>query len=738
MQRFLAVLLAAVVGMPAGTAAAAGPRVHVLIGQNAPPLERFAADELAAQLTQLFGAEVNIGDSPPRRASGGILLGSPATNLAVKAAVGDAWPDLSDQGHVLRSVGTGNGQSLVVGGGSPVATLWAVYELGHRFGIRYLTTGDVYPADPPQYSLAGFDVVLEPALRHRAWQTIDRFAFGPESWGLEEQRRVLRQLAKLKFNRVVLSMYAWQPFVDFECRGVRKQSADLWYGGVFPVGGDTAGRAAFHGAAVFDNPDFAGKDAYEERQAAAVALARGVIDTAHELGMTAAISFEPLAFAEEFARVLPDAERVEQWDGRTIGPGAKQSLDDAALRELASAQLRAYADTYPAADAFYLSLGEAPGWRQQYEQAWRKLAGSSPPVTLDELFRRAREREDIVPVDQRERVLRGNFKALAFLRDLLADEALLAGAGGRQREVRISSVDPALYGVLDRLLPPGAAAEYVVADTARRVAAQDELLAEVPASSVPSSLALPLADYHLGLLPQLSTRHAHTLLGRLRESGWEGYCVRCWLPGDLNAELHYLARAAFDPALAPDAAYDDFITPICGAGLAERVLQGYAMIEQATDLIDEHDPNFGFPLRPLAAPPSDPEFEIEPPPAWWGQVRDLYLNAMNEMYRGITRARGGARPVLLYHAKRLEFAFEYLNCIEAVRLAEQARASGNADEQLARLEAAVESMYNALAALGEVARDNSDRGTIAVLNAYGYRPLQAELARADEAAAGEE
>jgi len=30
-------------------------------------------------------------------------------------------------------------------------------------------------------------------------------------------------------------------------------------------------------------------------------------------------------------------------------------------------------------------------------------------------------------------------------------------------------------------------------------------------------------------------------------------------------------------------------------------------------------------------------------------------------------------------------------------------------------------MYNALSALGEVARDNSDRGMIAVLNEYGYR-----------------
>ena len=35
---------------------------------------------------------------------------------------------------------------IVIGGGSPVATLWAVYELVERWGVRYLIDRDVYPA----------------------------------------------------------------------------------------------------------------------------------------------------------------------------------------------------------------------------------------------------------------------------------------------------------------------------------------------------------------------------------------------------------------------------------------------------------------------------------------------------------------------------------------------------------------------------------------------------------------
>ena len=81
----------------------------------------------------------------------------------------------------------------------------------------------------------------------------------------------------------------------------------------------------------------------------------------------------------------------------------------------------------------------------------------------------------------------------------------------------------------------------------------------------------------------------------------------------------------------------------------------------------------------------------------------------------------------LYLARRFEFGGEYLNCIEAVRKAGIAKAKGDRETQAAELENAVESLYSALSALAAVARSNCDRGVIAVLNEYGYRPLKKEL-----------
>lgn len=56
------------------------------------------------------------------------------------------------------------------------------------------------------------------------------------------------RLAKLKFNRLLISVADWQPFVHFEAEGVKKETGVLWRGLKFPVSGDTAGRTAFRGA----------------------------------------------------------------------------------------------------------------------------------------------------------------------------------------------------------------------------------------------------------------------------------------------------------------------------------------------------------------------------------------------------------------------------------------------------------------------------------------------------------
>ena len=532
-MRVLFILTACCGLLPFATYADA-PAVAVVLGPEAPELERFAADELSTQFQQLFDAEVSIVESQPADAKNVILIGSPATNPAIGA---DHWPsELSDQGHLIKSVpeSAGAPEQLIVGGGSPVATLWAVYELGHHFGMRYLLHGDFAPIDKPEFSLSKLDIALEPNLKIRAWRTIDAGAASQESWGLADHEKLIGQLAKLKFTHVTMVIHPWQPFYDVEGGGSPKIEGTLWLGREFPVDGDTAGRSVFDGAELFQNPDFSDTTSDAERVVAGGKLTTGIMESAGRFGMSAS-----------FATV-----ETEESTGLVI-----------------------------------ISLAQPNG----------------------------------------------------------------------------------------------------------------------------------------GLLPQFSTSKLPEVLSDIRDGeSQKGFAVKCWIPGNLNADVYYLSRAAFDAELTPAQTLDSLVAPICGEGVAERLATGFEAIEKVSALIAENDPEFASP---------DPKmfmehFETgEPTPEWWAEANKLYGTAVNEMYRANTRARGGARPFILYHAKYFFFALHYMTAIEHASLAGIARKEKDSAAWAENLELAVESMHNALSIYSEVARDNSDRGVIAVLNNYAYRPL---------------
>jgi len=613
-------------------ASAAGPRVHIVLGENAPALERLAAEQLAGQLQRLYQADVQTALTAPADGPHVILVASPKSSTQVRESA-SGWPKLSDQGQVVRTVKYRGRPALLVGGGSPVATYWAACEFGHRLGIRTMLYGDVDPVSPPEFTLEGYDLIFEPTLRTRAWQAIDALPSGSESWGLTEHQRVLKQLAKLKFNHVVLALHPWQPFVHFEFQGVKKQTGVLWHGWQYPVSGETAGRSVFAGAKTFENPDFAGCETYEQRIAAGQKLIRGIIDAAHELGMTIGLKVDPLAFPEEFAALAKDPQL---------------------LGGLTQAQLRAYREAYPKLDAFYLAVSGSSEPDEEVTAAWKQLSA------------------------------------------ILGKE----------------SAFPQLPKVTD--------------DVKDR-----EWLAAVPMTTGSGNLLLTLGNARGSVLPYAFQASLPPVLGTLRKQPWDGFCISLHSVGDLDLPIHILSHGSFNPTQVPKEALEDLVTPICGEGVSDRVLKAQGLIEQATQLAEQHDPQFS---RPVPGVILKHYTSDEQPPAWWGQARECYLSAMNEMYRANTRAREGSRSYTLYLARRCEFGFEYLNCVEAVRKAGLAKRKSDKETQLAELQKALESMHGALNALAAVARSPSDRGVIAALNEYGYRPLMKELEAAEEAA----
>ncbi|QDU31529.1 hypothetical protein ETAA8_66880 [Anatilimnocola aggregata] len=585
--------------------AAAEQKIEVIVGELAPPLEQQAAEEVAAGLRRIYQADVSVLPKPTGKLPV-IFVGSPATNKSLEFFV-KSWPKLNAQGHLVKSTTFREQPALVIGGDNPRTTYWAAAEYLHALGVRSLLYGDLDPIAPPEFSLAGFDLKLEPPQSScRGWQLGGNSPFSSLSWGKSDLQQLIGQLAKLKFNKIIFDVHPNQPFVSVDVDGVHQTKAQLWDAPPLSVSGDTAGRAAFKGAKTFENPDFTGKEKYEDQLAAGKALLQTVIETAHLYGMTVGLRSDrapaPAEFAQAYQTAYPQLDQI-----------------------------------YQGIDNRFFPRMRGPNIQQSEQEALRDLGGSIRQLTDDA------NKITVVASD----------KGATFLR--------LNGDPG---------------GILPQFSP--------------------------------ASLAGALQN-----LPHLRT---------------VGFIAESPAVGDLDFAAYFLSRQASNENLTLAEACEQLLTPVCGEEVHTRVTTAMQLVELAALSIDLNDPQFAIvePQMMLKQYQS-----AEPAPAWWGKVRESYLNAMNEMYRANTRAREGSRSYTLHLARRYEFGFEYMNCVQAVRAAGLAKKKGDKEMQIAELEKAIDSINGACNALAAVARNNSDRGTIAVLNAYVYRPLVKELEAAD-------
>ncbi len=325
--------------------AAAGQQgpVCIVTASPASDLEQLAATELQRYIKVVFGLDATIRNE----------TGAAGTTFRV----GVTKEGLSEQGILLEE----DANTVTVAGGSPRAALWAVYELAERWGVRYLLHGDVIPTIKPDRWLPEPEIRLEPSLPVRTWRCINDFACGPESWGMADYRPVLDQLAKLKFSRILLSVYPWQPFLHIEARGVSRQSAWLWFDYHYPVTDDMPGRALFGNTKEFWNPDLPQSADYAAFEEAGERLAHSLIAYAHARGMECALTVTLTEFTKEFASVLANAQPVHQLGDLTVVPSADTPIEDPALHDLATAVLQSVRKTYPEVD--YVCVG-MPEWRQ--------------------------------------------------------------------------------------------------------------------------------------------------------------------------------------------------------------------------------------------------------------------------------------------------------------------------------------------------------------------------------------
>lgn len=660
-------------------------------------LEFMATQELRSLLKRRCGITATVSETMPKSGAV-ILLGSAKSNPAIAKIPGQDSTNKAE--HFPQSIQITSFFSpekegvhgLVLGGNSPVATLWAVYEFGEQLGVRYLLRGDLFPTEIIPLKLKGYHLYQRPSLTTRGFRIMENTPGGFSGWSTVELQKVIRQLAKLKFNLVQFSIHSTQPFAPFDFQGVQRETAVLWNGRKFELVGDAPGRSAFGGRRSYENPDFPRQLSSHQRVTAAQKMLRTLIDTAHEVGIAVDFEFAPVVFPKELAAFVPGCVPAPNSNGLTYGPGPRTSLSDSALLEVAASQIRGVRDAYPRLDSITLRVADTTLWQEQFAAARTQL----------------RIPENALPA-QVAPLLAAKTSIFAFYQKLLV----------RSSNEPTRVVFPRLHlgnvpAELASYAPPGVPANVLLdPENAKTLEGR---------SGQPRLAEIPLSTSTTGVLPQNSLSEVHQTLQSIRPGVAQGFVATCWTIAEVDPSVQYLSDRAFDSQATPQSVYLEFFTAVTGKRDAgSRMARGFESLNRATALLKQNAPNFCAPSENMLVK----HFVSEKLPPWWKTYNDLAVEWDTECYRAHDACAQYGRPLLFYYAKRSEFQLEYAGGVDLLREAAALQEQKSLEKAAEKLEKGVESIYNAIHHLALPAQDSSDLAMIALLNVYAHQPLVA-------------
>ncbi len=701
--------------------------VSIVIDSKSCDLERIAATELESMIERLYAvkAEVVAKQSESKQPIITFLIGQTATNSPFATTLENEAVSLSQQGLIIKTI-AGTTPIVIIRGGSPIATLWAVYELGEQLGIRYLSDRDIYPnAKPAAWKpLPHLNLVKEPNFKVRCWRVLNEHAMGPVSWSLEETRRFLKQLVKMKFNRIHPYLWPAQPFVNYEFHGVSKGPGVMFLNWKFPIIETTIGRDRFGKMTTFTNPEFVGANSDEEVQNRSIALAQQIIQEANQLGLETDLGIMPTEWPRHFLKVIPGTQPCVQAGDLTCVPGPALSVDDPMLREMVTTIIRAYIETYPKIDVLRLSLPEHPAWYAHAQECYERLGKQydlSQIGTFEELCKKALSRTTYPGGGKRvELWMRESLATIYLLDSLVRDKGLLKRPGGGP-DIRLSYdyIPEELLPLVAQIVPAGGEAVSFIDYTASRQLQRIDLLRQPPLPGINRLLILTLGDDNVGVLPQLATGSLHQLLSEMRTHGWTGYSTRFWNLGEQDPAMHYLAHASWDDKVTPSQAYEDQVQHVCGIDAVAPAIKAFTNVEKVTQGLDQHGLNFGFPVPDMMEKHRTSGGLSEE----LKKDREIYTSALADMQEATSLSKPEGTFYTDYFIARLRFAVRYLDACDAFGKAGAAFAAGEKQAANQYAQAALKAIDEALQNSADVARDHGELGAVATMNEFCRKPI---------------
>jgi hypothetical protein len=110
-------------------------------------------------------------------------------------------------------------------------------------------------------------------------------------------------------------------------------------------------------------------------------------------------------------------------------------------------------------------------------------------------------------------------------------------------------------------------------------------------------------------------------------------------------------------------------------------------------------------------------------PAYLDQIRNGYQQALGDAEAAQAKSTPEGRKWVDFWVGRLKFAVGYVDTVEEVERASIAQSAKNHGEAVQDLFQAMETLRGAVDSYARVARNQSDRGAIAVVDEHGYHAL---------------
>jgi hypothetical protein len=748
---------------PAGQpmiAAQGQAQAAIVAGGKAGPLERFAAEELQKHIKTLSGAKLQIiaaGEAERLPKSHVLLLvGGPESNELVGRAAGRRQvrlQGLKPEGYILRRIALDGREALVVGGNDEAATMYAAYDLLERLGFVFLLTKDILPEKRADVPLPALDERVEPAFARRG--VFINIGYPSQTmWSLEDWKRILGQMAKMRLNFLTVWWLPNTPFVTYDYQGETNFLGDvsakesgymLWrrHQGSFLVNDMTVGKEHYQHPRIAP-PEMQKVETPEEAKQVAQDMLRGVIAYAKTRAIKTWVAIDPVSIPANLARHTPF--RTGDAPFQDVLGGVYMCPTDPVIHEINESRLRNLFAAYPEAEGYYLWFPEffpvcedaasCEFYRRErpkflFDQAARWKAYTNYERNLDRV------------VDSNNGTLELMRQALAARDRIKPDAKLGIGAFGRGF----------FFPSLDKAVP------------------KNIPFADMISRAIWTATGAPIEDYGgmgerertlilrsdddsgmFGMQFNVNLFYKDRTFEGALANGVTGHSMQVNRARGMEHNEKFLAEGGWKPHLKPHEFYQDYVRRIFGEAAAPEMLKAYEVLEENEEFLGWNQRG-NFPCCSAPAEISIIETYAEQPNiydgatfAGWSGFLDRARNESVYLGRSAERLRQalihlnqaaplaapGARGEVAYLRNKTEAYAMHLDTLVQLNLAYlefdaafRARAAGQTDEFMKQLDHSLEMFRQAhqmaiatARKFAEIIDDPSDLGVLYKDNVY--------------------